>query len=436
VVLSLGLCLLVGMLAPVATNLMAGGVDFFGRRLVFDREGNPRIEARAMTYSHKSTSRQVVWYDLDNRQIGTYAEHQAPRLPMGPLIDLNTVLMSTWRGGRRSDLTGWRFLPPPGAEVPIWHHLPYTGLMVGYLYPYGRLIGYMGPEGFMEPDGTKARFLRPRYIGSQPSLSQIWIDGGQIYSIDFDKLTCRRLWKSPDGPIRALGYHWNLGFVLCGNKLRVLEFAGPVLHTRMEAEMPPDLRNHVAWQVGWANDKLVICNFGTSRVIIYHIDKNGRATRQRETGMPTTEGMSRTRKLALTIASAITTPWIGMGIQTLLEYRFPNAYRMIEQWLLWPYQLPFLSISLSLTLASVFLTWLHLRKRSTAFQMVLGLLGTLLLSWPGHLICRTLFELPARVPCPACGRLRAVTRETCSKCHARWPEPAMMGYEIIIPAKA
>jgi hypothetical protein len=433
-ILSIGLCLLVGMLAPIATNLMAGGSDFFSQRVVFDRDGIPRMERREMTYSHTQRMRRVTWCDLDGKPVGTYLDHQAPRLGIGAIFDLDVVLSSGWRGGHRNDLTGWRFLPPPGAEVPLWQKLPGEGLLIGYLYPYGRLIGYLGPQGYAEPGQSTPRFRDPRFVASLPHLGQIWVDRDRIYAIDMDRLTCHCLWTSPSGPIRALGCFGHMAFVLCGDTLRAMEFDGLKIRTRMEGPLPDDLRHNVAWQVAWVNDKVVICNLGAQNIVVYHLAQDGRQLDQWKIGMPSTRGMSRTRKVALTVASAITSPWMGMSLQVLLKYRFPDAYRLVESWVSWPYRPPFLAISLILTIVSTMLTWWHLRSRSTRFQMALGLFGTLLLSWPGHLVCRSLFDLPARVPCPACGRPRAVDHMTCPRCKARWPIPPQTGCEILLPA--
>jgi len=421
------------MLAPLATNLMAGGIDFFKRRLVFDREGTPRWEVREITYSHRQQSRQVTWYDLENHLVGTYPDSQAPRLGFGVLLDLDAVLWSGWRGGRRNDLTGWRFLPPPGAEVPIWHKLPSRGLMVGYLYPYGRLIGYLGPEGVVESGQPGPRFVNPRFIASPPHLGQVWVDQGTIYSIDLDRMTVRRLWTSPSGPIRALGYIGHRAVVLCGNTLRVMDFDGVNVRTLLEGPLPEGLREHVAWQISWVKDRLVISNFGEHRVRIYQLGPDGRELNAWDTGVPPTSSLGRVRKVALTISAAITTPWAGVTLQWFLKRRFPEAYRLVEPWVTWPYRPSFLAISLTLTIVSVILTWWHLRLRGTGFQMGLGLVITLLLSWPGHLVCRTLFDLSCRLPCPACGRLRAVNRANCPRCRARWPAPPRTGYEILLP---
>ncbi len=435
-VLSLSTCLLIGMIAPVVTSLFSGGVDIFGRRIVFDREGVPRVEVREVTYSHRGQSRQVTWYDLDGNRIAVYPEHQAPRLGFGVILDLDTVLKSNWRGGRRSDLTGWRFLPPPGLEVAMWHKLPYRGLLVGYLYPYGRLIGHIGPDGLIEPGGVIGqRFRNPRFIASPGQLGQIWVDVDKIYSIDLERMTVRKLWTSPFGPIRALGYYGQMGIILCGNKIQVIDFQNFLPRMRLEGELPPDLRHHVAWQVAWCKDRLIIANLGERSMTAYYLDAKGRVLDSKKIGDTSIKGMSRLRMIALTVASSITTPWAGISLQYVLKYKFPDAFRLVEQWTNWPYQQPFLTISLVLTAFSVFLTYRHLRLRSTTFQMVLGLLGTLLLSWPGHLVCRTLFDVAARTPCPACGRPRAVDRPTCPHCRARWPDPPQKGCEILIPPK-
>ena len=48
----------------------------------------------------------------------------------------------------------------------------------------------------------------------------------------------------------------------------------------------------------------------------------------------------------------------------------------------------------------------------------------------GLLLLLALQEWPARIPCPKCGRLRVVTRDTCEHCGARHAQPAADGTEI------
>ncbi len=430
-VLCVGLFLMVGMLAPITTNVMAGGADLFSWRVVFDKEGMPRLELREMSYSYKQRTRQVTWYDFDFNEIGTYNEGKTRSLRLGGIVDFDAVLRSGWRGGRRADLTGWRFLPPPGAEAPIWHRLPYRGQLVGYLYPYGREIGRLGPQGLIEPGQTGARFVDPRYVVTVPKLGSIWVDGEHVYSIDLERMTVALLWTSPSGPIRALGYVKRMGIALCGDTLRVIDLD---LQTQMEGPLPDDLRKNVAWQVGWLKDRLVIANVSHRHVIVYHLSPEGEILLRREVAIPLSRGMSRTRFAALTVASSIMSPWVGAGLQQFLERKFPDTYRLVQRWVDWPYRLRFLAVSLAFTLISTVLVWWHLRRRSTRFQMALGLVVTLMFSWPGYLVCRSLFEVAARVRCPSCGRRRATDRPRCHRCQAGWPSPRETGCEILLPA--
>lgn len=436
-VLCLGAFMLVGMTAPIATNMMAGrGAYLFDRRVVFDNEGRPRIEITEYDYSHKQRRRNVTWYDLEWNKIGTYPMHQAPRLALGGIVDLNTVLRAGWRGDHRADLTGWRYLPPPGLEVPIWHKLPYRGLLVGYIYPQGHLIGYIGRNGFIAPGETGEGFVDPRYIASVPKLGDVWVDGDRVYAIDLDRKTVLPLWKSPSGAIRALGFVNRMGITICGNTIRVIDpslknlFHGPIL----EGPLPEKLRENVAWQVAWHKDRLVISNLSHRHAIVYHLSPTCEIMDRWELDVPVARALTRTRMVALTVASSIMAPWAGALIQQLMEAKFPEVYRLIDQWLDWPYQPPFLAISLVLTLLSAVLVWWHLRARSTTFQMVLGVCVALLFSWPGYVVGRSLFEVDARVPCPACGRRRATSQPKCPHCKARWPAPIQTGCEILLPA--
>ncbi|MBN1344723.1 MAG: hypothetical protein JXQ73_18670 [Phycisphaerae bacterium] len=429
-ILCLGLFIVMGMLAPISTNLTGGHIELFARRVVFDREGIPRIEFREVAYSYKERTRKVTWYDIDGNEIGTYPEHRAPALRLGGIVDFNAVLRSAWRGGRRADLTGWRYLPPPGAEVPIWHLLPYRGLLVGHLYPYGRLIGHLGPEGPVEPDDAEQRFVNPRYIGDVPNLGSIWVDVDRIYAIDLAHMTVRKLWQSKNGPIRALGWVNNMGILLCGNQLEVIDVT---LRTRLKAELPEKLRGNVAWQVAWLKDRLVISNVTQMHAIVYHLFEDGRQSEPWVVNVPLSRGMSRTRKVALTVAASIMSPWAGAGLDRFMALQFPEVHRLIENWLNWPYRPTFFALSLTFTVVSTLLTWWHLRRRSSWFDMALGLIVTLVFSWTGHLVCRTLFEVPARVKCPACRRPRPTDRPKCPSCSAGWPPPPQSGYEIILP---
>ncbi len=433
-VLCAGLFCVASMLAPISTNLTASGQDLFAWRIVFDRKGVPRLEHRQSLSSHKRRQRIVTWYDLDGNEIGEYPEHKAPRSRLGHMADFTEVLEPSWRGGRRADLTGWRYLPVPGMEAPIWHELPYVGLFVGYLYPYGRLLGYLGPEGQIDPNEPHARFSDPRYIATAPILGNIWVDGKRLYAIDLDRQTVLTLWESPAEPIRALGWVRNMGIILCGNTLRVIDVK---LKTHLKAELPPDLRKNVIWQTAWIDDKLVICNLAPAHCVVYHIATDGSILDRWKVDVPSSKGLSRSRKVTLTVAASIMPPWVGMLIDKLLEQRFPNVHRMIGSWLRWPYRADYFAISLGVTLLAAVLTWWHLRLRSTRFDMGLGIGMALLFSMPGYVVARSLFLVSERLACSSCGRLRPTDWDRCPHCGAPWPAPAQTGTEILLsPAEA
>ena len=122
-VLCVALFVLAGMLAPIATNLMAGGGDLFSRRVVFDKKGVPHLEFRKISYSHRRRKRDVTWYDLDGNEVGTFTERRAPRLRLGGIVDFNAVLRSGWRGGPPGGSFCW--MPGGRSPRPFWRAWSY-----------------------------------------------------------------------------------------------------------------------------------------------------------------------------------------------------------------------------------------------------------------------------------------------------------------------
>jgi hypothetical protein len=59
-----------------------------------------------------------------------------------------------------------------------------------------------------------------------------------------------------------------------------------------------------------------------------------------------------------------------------------------------------------------------------------GIVG-LFFGWVGLVLMLVLQDWPARVPCPKCGGLRVVTRDTCERCGALYASPAADGTEIL-----
>jgi hypothetical protein len=56
--------------------------------------------------------------------------------------------------------------------------------------------------------------------------------------------------------------------------------------------------------------------------------------------------------------------------------------------------------------------------------------------WVGLLLMFAIQEWPARIPCPKCGKLRVVSRDTCEHCGALHAAPALDGTEIFEPTAA
>ncbi len=435
ILLALMLCasvfLVMWMAIPISTNLTGGEQEVINRRVVFDKEGMPRIEIREYAVSTRRRRRMVTWYDVEHNKIGTFPDHKAPRLRLGGFFDFNEVMREGWRKGRRADLTGWRYLPAPGEQEPIWHLLPYRGLMTGYVYPFGRHLGYLGREGFIPPGGTGPGFDDPRKIATIGKLGDIWVDGRRIYAVNLDQRTVIKFWESPDAPIRAVGVVGNMGVVLCGNTLRVIDWTRRV---RLEAELPEPLRRNVAWRAAWLKDRLVLCNLAFQRATVCHIGTDGELIGEPlKVRVPASGGLRRAKRIVLSVAATVMSPWAGIALDKFLLWAFPNVHRLFEAWFRWPYDPTYFAISLALTLISTVLGWWHLRLRSSVFQMCLGLSLTLLFSWPGFLVCLTLFDVASRVPCPTCSRPRPADRETCPHCKAPWPAPPLTGCEILLP---
>jgi hypothetical protein len=91
-------------------------------------------------------------------------------------------------------------------------------------------------------------------------------------------------------------------------------------------------------------------------------------------------------------------------------------------------------ISVMLGLLCAAIAILRLRRYSFSTGAQVGwLIATTLLGIPCLLTFLCIYEWPARVRCPRCGKLRVVTNDHCEHCAAEFAPAAKVGVEIFAP---
>jgi hypothetical protein len=100
----------------------------------------------------------------------------------------------------------------------------------------------------------------------------------------------------------------------------------------------------------------------------------------------------------------------------------------------WDFQsvLQFLPILLTtLFLAALFsVRCYHRQRRNSAHHTISWMVFVLLLGWPGLIGYALHRRWPVLVCCPNCGAETPRDRDTCAKCNAAFPPPALKGIEV------
>jgi hypothetical protein len=369
----------------------------------------------------------------------------------------------------------------PGNED--WWYVAAQGRLLGYDKHSKLLIGSFGPDGFAAPDEQpQNRFEGEIYHVTRDYLSRasayLAFPGG-VYTVDFRKRTLRTLFVPKAGESVLWASRWenekqkqSLAFVGTDRAIHVVDPAGsrvlstPLafdrasyrVHSVGRLEGP---RRHWAWyEPAW---HLPLDRLEAMPASVVEYDSTGQeiaprkilsprpgAAREFTPPVPLVEPSSAHVWFGLATAPAEAALLKGtmhalqsevhhnnsseMGLLLPFLFTLTQFFLPGVRWL--PSAHPgliFGNAALMLLAAGVSALICFVLTRRHAFSRwhcVGWALCGLLCGPVGLLLLLALQEWPARIPCPKCGKLRVVTRDTCEHCGAPHTAPASDGTEI------
>jgi hypothetical protein len=353
-----------------------------------------------------------------------------------------------------------------------WFYVPAEGLLLGYDRESKRFIGSIGPDGFSGPhEQPTARFMGKPYYGDDlyeagPATYLDFPDG--VYTVDFARRSVETLFTPPEGEAVGWAIRWwdnkrKRSLVVIGTHRSVqvvdesatLLFSAPLeqnpesgLSVRVGRLENPD--RFVVWYEPSLEGGLAAYKRTPTHLVEY--DPSGKEVARRTVpprplgepqaaatlfGLATsiTEGAAlaaasgpiiagsgsiRDQRIrALPFVLVMTTRYFipGAGPNTRSDRNLDLAFRTLIV----------LSAVLSV-LVCFMLTRRHAFTRAHCFAW--SLCGVLF-GPAGPLLLLALEDWPARIACPACGKVRVVTLDTCEHCGAPHAVPDRDGTEIL-----
>jgi hypothetical protein len=350
-----------------------------------------------------------------------------------------------------------------------WYYVFAEGRLLGYEKRSKRLIGSIGPDGFVPPgQQPKGRFAGELYypplLYSALSPDYLGFSGG-VYRVDFARRTVRPLFApAPDRTVLWAVRWWDqpkkqfLAFVGTDRSVHLADETGALLFSAPFVQDPENYqvelvcrlespRRYVvwygpSWRVG-PKGRVTLPSY------LVEFDPAGREVARRTVPpRPVAEPLYAQALFGLVTPPGETALVAGTlyysASETVLDHGFTplllfvvNATRHVLPgggWLVVPDGGP-LTVFVALMVGSAVacaLTCLLLGRRYAfsrgrrigwlLFGLVWGPLGLLLLL--------ALEEWPARIACPQCRKPRVVTRDTCEHCAAPHAPAATDGTEI------
>ena len=481
--IALALTLLIGLSALSFTGKVLLGIWSWTRT-----EQSYRIDHQGrVLFVHQENGRRPSVTDL---------EGQIPQELQGQRLDYYTLkeIVAPWAWGgwtktrsyrhTRESLVKYANETKPGNEE--WWYVPAQGRLLGYDKHTKRLIGSFGPDGFAAPDEQpRARFEGEIYHVSRDYLSRasayLTFPGG-VYTVDFRHRTLRTLFVPSAGESVLWASRWedenqkqSLAFVGTDQAIHVLDQTGTEVlsaplaldhesyRIRSVGRLEEPRRYWVWYEPVWYQG---LDSLETMPAYVVEYDSSGREIAPRKSVPPRPGSPREFTPPAPLVEPSAAHVWFGLGTAPVeaavlkgtmyalqsevrenagseMALLLPFLFTMTQFFLPGVRWLPgahaglvFGNVALMLLAAGASALGCYLLTRRHAFSRwhCLGwaLYGVL---WGpvGLLLLLALQEWPARIPCPKCGKLRVVTRETCEHCGAPHARPAPDGTEIFEP---
>jgi hypothetical protein len=357
----------------------------------------------------------------------------------------------------------------PGSE--LWYYVPDQGRLLGYDAPSKRLIGSIGPDGFIPPGQQP----RQRFQG-EPSHASFLYDAGPaayldlsgcVSTVNFARRTVRTLFTPAEGETLQGTLQWKdekrkrtRAFVLTDRSVHLVEESGAPVFT---APLACDREEYGLVHVGRLEDpeRFVVwyepswylwADAGKSMPsYLVEYDAAGREIARRTLPPRPLPPPPYIQALFGLVSPLVETSVLVGGTQDAISGARSVGGREVRPLLLlllftaqyfipgvgWEARadggvvLAFATLSL-LSAAACALGCFLLARRyafSRARRIGWALCG-LLFGWVGLLLMFALQEWPARVGCPGCRKRRVVSRDACEHCGAPHAAPAPDGTEI------
>ncbi len=384
--------------------------------------------------------------------------------------------------GRNRFLLEFKNETTPSTEA--WWYVPAQKQMLGYDKLTKHLIGKFGPNGFVDPDQP----VRELFKGDPPFNGlgyQGWMryplafaDGA--FTVDFRKGSVHKLFAPPPGEAVLWASQrederekWFHRYVGTEKAFYVFDEAGKLV---CSAPLPRDLeayrlmavgrldnpRRYWSWYIAqWQLPFATQDRMPEGIVVIY--DANGKEILSRETVPPRPGAIRDGPGIQLPVRPSPLQPLFGLatcpvevaglvGTTALLQ---ADARRHNGTEATMPLQflegisqlfIPGMSyephghpglvgsfaglVLLASTVSGLVCFWLARRYVLARSQRIGWVLCGLLFGPAGVLLMVTLPDWPARIACPGCRKLRAVTREQCEHCGAAHAPPILDGTEV------
>jgi hypothetical protein len=369
----------------------------------------------------------------------------------------------------------------PGNEA--WWYVPDQGRVLGYDKQTKRSIGSFGPDGFVRPDEQP----RERFQGELAHFSRFWgfragpylAFPGAVYTVNFRARTVRTLFLPAPGETVLWASRWEdekqkvaVAFVGTDQAVHVLDEAGsPVLSAPLAYDrtsyqvtsmgrLENPQRYWVWYEPAWC---LGIETLETKPAYVVFYDSAGREISPSQEVLPRPGDVRNLPPLLPLVEASSAQAWFGLVTPPAEAAVLVGTTRSLEDevrgnngtevWLL----LPFLYVCtqffipgvrwdprahaglmfsytalmlLSAAVCAVVCLLLARRAAMSRAQCIGWALCGLLWGPVGLLLLLAVQEWPARIACPACRKLRVVTRAICEHCGAPHAAPAQDGTEI------
>jgi hypothetical protein len=364
-----------------------------------------------------------------------------------------------------------------------WFYVPDKGRLLGYNRGTKLLIGSFGPDGFV-PAGepTADRFEGEVFHGSafpKANTPDYLAFPKAVYRVDFHNRTVQRLFVPARGETVLWADKWRIekenlspAFIGTDKSFHVLDEAGSEL---LSAPLASDLENHRVARVGRLEDPVrfwvwyePMCFLDLDvleKMPAYVVQYDANGNEIARTTLPPRPGGARATgprepynepTFTPGLAGLITPPAEAGAIVGATRFLVSEAgeNKDTERPILLPFLqfttqffIPgvrwapaahpgllfgFVALMLFSSVMCAVVCFLMARRHSfSRVAVATWALQGLAFGWVGLVVMLALHEWPARIVCPNCRKLRAVTKDICEHCCAPHVVPAPDGTEII-----